>query len=79
MFNYCFDGIFTHKTIWTDFGRVYIPYIPPVYTPVAMPCFYYYYMKITLKTVVDPYITTCCKQPHKKCAERLSVTKPTVK
>jgi len=30
MFNYRFDVILSHKKFtWTDFGRVYIPYIPP--------------------------------------------------
>jgi len=34
MFTYRFDVIFIpQKFTWTDFGRVYIPYIPPVATP----------------------------------------------
>jgi len=37
MFSYRLDVILSHKKFTgTDFGRVYIPYIPPVATPLKI-------------------------------------------
>jgi len=37
MFNYRLTSFLPHKKFaWTDFGRVYIPHIPPVATPLIV-------------------------------------------